>query len=278
MNRPVTVLRGNIHPQHIKRVSGLIAAAFLCWFSTGHGADAGMTRSDLSAIGLAPEIGGTARFDLAFERIDGTTAPLSTIAAGRNTLLTFADFTCPSLCGVALAALSQSLAEGRLEIGQDFDLIIVGLDPADGFENRANLIESAGTGAGILEKAHFVRAGQTTIDDLTSAVGYSYQYDDDNDVYAHPNGVLVVEPGGTIAAAFNEFSISAEAIEETLLGNSQPLSLTKLIRSVCYNFDPLSGQYTLAINRVMKISGSLFVLILLGGLIVAHRRERTAHV
>lgn len=43
---------------------------------------------------------------------------------------------------------------------------------------------------------------------------------------------------------------------------------------LCYHYDPLTGQYGLAIAGVLRVAGAVTVVVLVSFLVVMYRRER----
>ena len=45
---------------------------------------------------------------------------------------------------------------------------------------------------------------------------------------------------------------------------------------LCFNFDPATGRYSLAVTKLLRIGSALSVLVIGVTLIIAHRRDRAA--
>jgi protein SCO1/2 len=106
-------------------------------------------------------------------------------------------------------------------------------------------------------------------------VGFQYAYDQQDDRYAHPAGVVVVSPGGRINRYLFGLKPNTPDLKLGLLDASQGKLGSAVDQVVlrCYRFSPDSGQYNLAVVRLIQVVGSVFVVIMFGVIIWLWRRE-----
>src|SRR6185295_6710442 len=112
------------------------------------------------------------------------------------------------------------------------------------------------------------------------AVGVRYVYDQRQDQYAHPSGITVLTPQGKISRYFFDLAYSPQDLRLGLVEASANRIGTPIDQVLlrCYHYDPVSGQYTLAIMSIIQIAGVAMVAFLGIYVIVLLRRERQKHV
>ena|ERR1043165_1333354 len=195
------------------------------------------------------------------------------------TVLVFADFTCRTLCGPAVAFVAAALEQSGLRPTEQFRLLVVGLDPkdrpADADEmRRSHLGDSPISGATI-----FLTADQRTIETIASALGYRYRYDAETDQYLHPAAAFVLRADGKVSRVLTAIGLSAEDMRLALVEASEGRAgtLGDQVRLLCSAFDPAHGTYNVVISRVLAGSAIVTIGFLAGGigwLALATRRGR----
>ena len=77
----------------------------------------------------------------------------------RPTVLVFADYTCQTLCGPIVAFVATALERTGLRAGEQFQLIVVGLDPKDSASDAARMRrDHLGGSIALSEASTFVSA------------------------------------------------------------------------------------------------------------------------
>ena len=249
-----------------------IAALLICLWAGA--ARAGLTRQDVGSVGAHPAIGAQLPLDATYATQKGGKLSLRRAIGKRPTLLVFADLTCTTLCGVTLSTVSEALKAMPREPGKDYSLIVASIDPKDNAADASHMADvELGEGA-VAEAATFL-IGQG-VDKLAAAAGYSYVYDAENDVYAHPVGLYILEPDGRIARYLPGLRVEPpdlqRALDEADAGTTTPVASTLLL--LCYRFDPVTGVYTPAIARIMAIAGIMTAIVIAVGVFLLIRRER----
>lgn len=187
----------------------------------------------------------------------------------KSTVLVFADYTCNMLCGPIVAFVAAALEQSGLRAGEQFQLLVVGLDPKDSAADAARMRrEHLGGDASLDRASAFVTADQPAVDRLTLALGYRYAYDREHDQFVHPAAAYVLRADGHVARVLTGLGLSGSDMRLALVeaGEGRIGTLGDQVRLLCSGFDPQHGAYNLAISRVVAATG-LVTMLALGGLI-----------
>lgn len=239
---------------------------------------AGIRPALLREVGLDQKLGASIPLDLTFRDEHGQTVVLRQFFGQKPVILTLVYYQCPMLCTEVLNALLRSAKELPLDIGKDFTIVTVSIDPSDR-PILANVKHELYTGlygrpAGA-RGWHFLTGDEAQIKDLAQAVGFRYAYDPTSGQFAHPSGIMLLTPAGKLARYFYGIRYPARDLRLGLVEASQEKigSPIDQILLYCYHYDPATGRYGLLISRVIKAAGALTILSL--GLVIAilFRRE-----
>jgi len=100
--------------------------------------------------------------------------------SGRPVLLDFMYYRCPMLCSMVLEGTTTALTEIKLDVGKDFDVITVSIDPRDMPDDarvkKEKYVKRYGRPSAY-EGWHFLTAHESAIKHLTDTVGFQYAYD-----------------------------------------------------------------------------------------------------
>jgi protein SCO1/2 len=186
---------------------------------------------------------------------------------GQRPVLLVLDYLhCKTLCGFVLSDLVQSLDRVPLAAGRDFDVLAISIDPHDGPADsraaRAQYLARATHADGW----HFLTGEEADIRRIADAVGFPYLYDADADQYAHPAGITIAAPNGSIAryilgVDYAPLDLRLALTEAAQGAISTPATALLLL---CYCYDPATGRYTSQINAAMRVLGGATVLGIAG--------------
>jgi protein SCO1/2 len=183
------------------------------------------------------------------------------------------------LCTQVLNGLTRSLKPLALDVGKDFDVIVVSIDPNEkpdlsALKKRLHLkqYDREGTEAGW----HFLTGDQSSITTLAQTIGFRYTYNPKTRLFAHAAGVTLVTPKGRVARYLFGLDFPPRDLQFGLVEASagkigSPIARVLLL---CYDYDAASGKYTFAIMRMTRILGSSTFLILVAVVLWLFRRER----
>jgi protein SCO1 len=240
---------------------------------------AGVKPDLLRDVGLDQRLGETIPLDLTFRDEHGHSVALREFFGQKPVILTLVYYQCPMLCTEVLNGLLRSAKELPLEIGKDFSIVTVSIDPSER-PILANVKHELYTGLygrpGAPQGWHFLTGDAPQIKGLAQAVGFRYAYDSATGQFAHPSGIMLLTPQGKLARYFYGISFPVRDLRLGLVEASQEKigSPIDQILLYCYHYDPATGKYGLLISRVIKLAAALTILSL--GLVIAilFRRER----
>jgi protein SCO1/2 len=266
------------------RASGLALAAVLA----ASAALAQSTQPAPPAQGLPPalrdvgwdqRIGEKLPLDLPLRDEAGRAVRLGDYFGKRPVVLSFVYYGCPMLCTLSLNGLVSAMGVLSLDPGREYEVVTVSFDPRDGPEQAAaqkqaylKRLRREGAGAGW----HFLTGDAAGLGRLTQAAGFRYAWDDETRQFAHPAGVVLATPDGTLARYLFGIEYAPRDLRYGLVEASAGRLGTPLDQVVlyCYNYDPTTGRYGVVIMRVVRLGGVATVLALAGFVGLMLRRER----
>jgi protein SCO1 len=198
-------------------------------------------------------------------------------------VLTFVYYQCPMLCPLTLNGISSALKVLPFTPGKDFEIVVVSFDARDTPES-ANAKKQAHLAHWSAQNTatgwHFLTADETSIRALTSAAGFTYQWDEATGQFAHVSGVLTLTPDGRLARYFYGVEYSPKELRLALVESSQGRIGSKVeeLLLYCFHYDPTVGRYGWAVMTLVRAGGALTVALVLGFIIVMRRREGRAPV
>jgi protein SCO1/2 len=267
----------------------LLALTFLSSLFAANSADAqldyggpvqtaGVRPELLRDVGLDQRLGGSIPLDLTFHDEHGRPVALRQFFGQKPVILTLVYYQCPMLCTEVLNGLLRSAKELPLEIGRDFSIVTVSIDPSERpvlAEVKHELYAGLYGRPGGPQGWHFLTGDEAQIKALAQAAGFRYAYDSASGQFAHPSGIMVLTPAGKLARYFYGITYPPRDLRLGLVEASQEKigSPVDHILLYCYHYDPATGKYGLLISRVIKAAAALTILSL--GLVIAilFRRE-----
>jgi protein SCO1/2 len=233
----------------------------------------------LVGVGYAQRLGQQVPADLAFVDETGKPVRMGDYFGTRPIVLALAYYECPMLCTQVLSGMTAGLKGLQFNAGQQFDVVVVSIDPGEGPELAAQKKATYVAHYDREETApawHFLTGRKTEIDRLAQAVGFSYTYDEKTDQYAHAAGLSILTPDGRIARYlfgidFAPRDLRLGIVEATDRKIASPVDTVLLY---CYHYDPATGKYGLMAMKLVRTAGVLCVLGMVAGFVVLRRRER----
>jgi protein SCO1/2 len=231
----------------------------------------------LKQVGVDQKLNSQVPLNLTFRDETGRVVPLSTyFGHGRPVLLSLVYFTCPMLCTQVLNGVLTSVKAQTLNIGSDFDVLTVSIDPTD-TPRLASAKHDLYTGIynrpGGAQGWHFLTGEEPQIKALADAVGFRYAYDPDSRQYAHASAIMVLTPEGKVSRYFYGIEYPTRDLRLGLVEASEGKigSPVDEILLFCYHYDPHIGKYGLVISRVLKMAGAFTVLVIGLGIFLLSR-------
>ncbi|NKB67826.1 MAG: SCO family protein [Candidatus Latescibacteria bacterium] len=258
----------------------------LCALAAGPAQAQPLTPERVANINITQQLGEQLPLDLRFVDETGQEVVLQQYFGSKPIILVLAYYECPMLCTQVLNGLVKGIRPLSFDIGQEFDIVTVSIDPGETPEMaRAkqqiyldNYTGSIGNHDPVAAAAgwHFLTGTQDQIDRLTQAVGFNYEYDPDTDQYMHASGLIVLTPAGQMARYFYGIDYAPKELKWGLIeaANHTIGSPVDQLLLLCYQYDPLSGRYGLVIRNALRVGGGATLLVLATFVITMLRRER----
>jgi len=183
------------------------------------------------------------------------------------------------LCTLVLNGLIQSLNTMSFVAGKEFDVIAVSFDPRETSElatgkKRAYLERYIvkGTESGW----HFLTGDESSIKTLTQTVGFRYAYDAEKDLFAHASGVIVLTPEGKISRYFYGVEYPPRDLRLGLVEASENKigSPVDQLLLMCYHYDPTTGKYGAVVMNVVRLAGTITLIIIISFIVLTIRKDR----
>lgn len=253
----------------------LMLVALQAMAHSGH--DAKTAEQRLKQVAFEQRIGEPLPEDITFVDRHGEPITIGQLAGDKPMVLVMSWFDCPNLCPMLLGRLAE--AAEKLSFGPDeYHVVTVSIDPGEGpGEARAVERRMASRNGELVANWRFLSGDQAAIDRLAEAVGFEYVYDAEHDRYAHPAGVVVIDPDGTINRYLFGIDPKAPDLRLALLdaGKGEVGSPVDQVVLRCYRFNVESGRYNLAVMRLLQASGGVFVGAMVVLFFWLRRRERS---
>jgi protein SCO1/2 len=199
--------------------------------------------------------------DATFKDEYGRSVTLGKYFTGQKpVILAFVYFTCPMLCTQIMNGISSTARALPFTAGEDYDVVLVSFDPRD---NPAAALEkkqaqlkywqTENTSAGW----HFLTGDQQSIERVTKAAGFTYEFDAQTGQFAHVSGVLVATPQGRLARYFYGVEYSPKEMRLALVdaGMGRIGSVVDEVLLYCYHYDPETGRYGAAVMNIIRLGG-----------------------
>jgi protein SCO1/2 len=232
----------------------------------------------LVGAGIDQRMGAPIPLDTAFSDEQGRPVTLRQYF-GKPVILALVYYQCPSLCNMVLTGIVRSTRQLSLNAGQDFDIVAVSFDPREtsalAAAKKETYLKEYGR-PGSNNGWHFLTGTDTSINALTQAVGFHYNYDAKTNQFAHPSAIMILTPDGRLARYFYGIDYPSRDVRLGLVEASggrigSPIDEVLLY---CYHYDASNGKYGLVIMNVIRAGGILTLGALLSFILITLRRER----
>lgn len=236
---------------------------------------------ELEKIDIVEHLGEKIPLDLKFTNDAGEAVELGQyFHQGKPVIVTMAYYACPMLCTVVLNGLSDGMRESGLELGKDYNVLTVSIDPTEtaklASDKRSRYLTALGVQSDNGGWRFFVGEGSQS-KALADAIGFQYYYDEDRKEYAHPAGAFVLTEDGTISRYLYGIEFKPRDLKLALLEASEGKIGNTIDRLIlyCFHYDPAAKGYVVMAGNVMKLGGVLTVIVLSVFLTLMWMRDRT---
>lgn len=205
----------------------------------------------------------------------------------RPIILSFNYSNCPKLCEVQLDLMTDALREIDFEVGKDFQIISVSIDPKEQLV-RAREMRDRFSGLynrpGSESSWHFLISDSVMVKELAKACGVRYTYVKRQKLYSHPAVFLLISPKGKIVRYIHGLDYESKTISQALVEASEgkigsPINRFAFVTG-CFLFDETTGKYTFAAMGLMRVAG-MFTMFCLAVTIIPYwlvKRNRNGKI
>ena len=234
----------------------------------------------LENVGIEQRLDAQVPPELMFRDETGQTVKLGDYFGKKPLILNLVYYNCTMLCGEALAGLSGAMRLVKFDVGKEFEVVTVSFDPRETPEIAAakknEYVKRYGR-ANAAAGWHFLTGSPESVNALTRAVGFQYQYDPKINQFAHATAIMVLTPQGRISRYFygvdfppKDLRMGLVEASEGKIGN--PIDQVLLY---CYHYDPATGKYGAVITNILRLAAAATILILGGFLLIMFWLERS---
>jgi protein SCO1 len=233
----------------------------------------------LQGVNIEQRLGEQVPLDLAFRDETGQPVRLRSYFTGKPVVLVLAYYRCPRLCTEVLNGLESGLEAIPLDLGREFNVLTVSFDSRETPElaaaKKVPYVEKYGR-SGAADGWHFLTGDETSIKQLTDAVGFHYHYDPRSDQFVHASGIMILTPEGKLARYFYGIHYSPRDLRLGLVEASADKigSPVDQLLLFCFHYDPTTGQYTPAIMNFVRLAGAVTLAALIGFMFKMWHSER----
>jgi len=235
----------------------------------------------LTNVGIEQHLDAQVPADLAFVDDEGRPVKLGDYFGKKPLILNLVYFNCPMLCGETLAGMTAAMKMVKFDLGNQFDVVTVSFNPQEtpqlAAEKKKDYVRRYGR-PGAAAGWHFLTGSPDSINALTKAVGFQYQYDASKNQYAHATAIMVLTPQGHISRYFYGVEFPPKDLRMGLVEASAGKigNAVDQVLLYCYHYDPAVGKYGAVVSNMLKLGGALTILVIGSLIFILIRLERSA--
>jgi protein SCO1/2 len=214
-------------------------------------------------VAWTQRLGAELPVDARFTDHTGRALALGECFGERPVVLALVYYECPMLCGLVLEGLVRALRAVDFTTGQDFDVLVVSIDPAEtpqlAAAKRANALAAYGLDPGEESAGawRFLVGAEADVAALADAVGFEYSYVPERDEWAHGAGVTILTPDAVVSRILFGVDFAPRDLRFALVEASEGTIGSPLDQILlrCFHYDPLRGKYGFAIMTAVRALG-----------------------
>lgn len=222
----------------------------------------------LKKVGIEQRLGETLPLETVFKDENGGEVKLGEyFSKGRPVVLALVYYECPMLCNQVLNGLTGSMKGITLDAGKDFDVVAISFDakefdkPGLAKNKKASYVDRYGR-PGTESGFHFLTGPQESIDAVTRAAGFNYEWDEKSSQFAHASAVMIANPDGKLSRYLYGIDYSPKDLKFGIIesADNKVGSAADQLLLYCYHYDPSTGKYGFAVLSAMRIGAVVTIL------------------
>ncbi|MGC2617734.1 MAG: SCO family protein [Acidobacteriaceae bacterium] len=193
--------------------------------------------------------------------------------SNRPVMMELMYYNCQLLCPQVLHGMAVALRESGFKAGNQYDVVVTSIDPADTPANAAmekqHFLSMLDAPSSAASSVHFLTGPQSSITALAEATGFHYVRvpgpDGKMDQFAHSSVVMIATPDGRLSKYLFGVDYQSRDVRLALIQASTHHigSLSDLILLYCCNYSPSQGRYTVAVLRILGLAGVASLMIVI---------------
>jgi protein SCO1/2 len=214
----------------------------------------------VSRVGFEQKLGASLDRSIVLRDEDGQPVRVGDLFKGRSIVLTPVYYECPMLCSMQLNGLVRALKVMRGSAGKEFDVLTFSIDagetPETARERKARYAREYGR-PGAAAGWRFLTGDAESIERLAENIGFRFTRNPATGQIAHASVLVTLTPDGRVAQYFGGIEYDPAELEESLRKASagKTGSLIDRVLLYCYEYDPSTGRYSLAVLRAARLGG-----------------------
>jgi protein SCO1/2 len=175
--------------------------------------------------------------------------------------------------------MTNTLTELKYDVGKEYDVVTISIDPRDtpaqAAEKKEKYVKRYGR-FGAATGWHFLTGPESAIRKITNAAGFQYAYDIASNQFAHGTVLLVTTADGRLSRYLFGFEYKPRDLRLALVEASQGKigGAAEQVLLLCFHYDPATGRYSRSAMNFVRAGGVATVLALASFIVIMIRRER----
>lgn len=216
----------------------------------------------LKKVGIKQRLGESLPLAAEFKDESGHVVKLGDyFSRGRPVIIALVYYECPMLCNQVLNGLTGTLKGISFDAGKEFDVIAVSFDakefdkPELAKNKKTSYMERYGR-PGTEKGWHFLTGTQGSIDAITEATGFTYEWDEKSNQFAHGSAIMLATPEGKLSRYFYGIDYAPRDVKLGIMesADSKVGSVVDELMLYCFHYDPASGKYGFQILSVLRLT------------------------
>lgn len=248
-------------------------------------ADAVSAQAEIPAKVVSQDVSIEQRLDsliplgIAFKDEAGNDVQLGRYFGKRPVILTLSYLECPMLCTQVLNGLVSAMRTLKFDAGNEYEVITVSIDhretPTLAAAKKRQYVRDYGR-AGAENGWHFLTGDSLAIKRLADAVGFRFVYDPKSKQFAHASGIMIATPQGRLSRYLYGIEYPPRDVRFSLIeaGENKIGSITDKVMMLCFEYNPVTGQYGVAIMAIVRTAAVVTVVAMIGFIVLSVRRDR----
>jgi len=237
-------------------------------------------------IGIDQKLDAQVPLDLEFTDQTGKKVKMGDYFGSKPVVLALPFYRCAGMCTLEMDGMAKAFnAISSLAVGKDFNAVTVSIDPKETWTlasaKQRDYLDAMHPDrrADAKQGWSFLTGDDANIHKLAQSVGFRYVIDPKTQQPIHAVGIIVITPEGRVSRYLLGVDYSPRDLKLCLVDASHNKigSLVDKFTLLCSHYDPTTSRYGVAIDRIIKFSCTLTVLILAVAIMMMFRFEKQRH-